>query len=102
MGERVLAVVLIRAVVRRRHRGAALATRNDASGRCIQLLAGLAAHPSAGRMSVTPLKRTLTPLKRTLSPLPYYSCPFFLFFCGLKAGVALYMREGGVAVAAGW
>ena len=28
--------------------------------------------------------------------------PFFLFFCGLKAGIALYVREGGVAVAAGW
>ena len=28
--------------------------------------------------------------------------PFFLFFCGLKAGIALYVREGGVGVAAGW
>ena len=36
------------------------------------------------------------------SPPPVSSFPFFLFFCGLKAGVALYVRVGCVGVAAGW
>ena len=44
-----------------RHRGAALATRHDASGRCIQLIQGLAAILPAGVKRMSALFGALSP-----------------------------------------
>ena len=62
-----------------RHRGAALATRHDASGRCIQLLPGLAAHPSAGVKRMSAPFCALTPLFRTLPLFLIPPLPFFIY-----------------------
>ena len=64
-----------------RHRGAALATRHDASGRSIQLLAGLAAHPSAQPKRREAPYALTAPLRPCPGPLPPFPIPLLPFFC---------------------
>ena len=58
----------------------ALAAHPDSSSRCVQLLAGLAAHPAETEEARGRPYGALTPLPRTLSPLPDSTSPLFPVF----------------------